>query len=201
VVNGAGQARSLARSSGEAWGGGSGKVPIHYQGDTPLMSIKLNDLQRTMLASVARNNEGKLLKAADNVSPDKKALQTALVSLMRRKLVERRGDEFLITKIGRAAVGIENVPEPAVNDSHATDKNDVAISCAVAVSGKLTKSAMVIDLLSRERGATIDELTTATDWLPHTVRAALTGLRKKGYVIGREKRGSSTCYRIGEARQ
>jgi hypothetical protein len=36
-------------------------------------------------------------------------------------------------------------------------------------------------------GATLDELIKATDWLPHTTRAALTGLRKRGYAIERTR--------------
>jgi site-specific DNA recombinase len=36
-------------------------------------------------------------------------------------------------------------------------------------------------LLQRDCGATLEELIAATDWLPHTTRAALTGLRKRGY--------------------
>lgn len=45
------------------------------------------------------------------------------------------------------------------------------------------KSAMVLALLERPEGATLDQLVAATGWLPHTTRAALTGLRKKGYVV------------------
>ena len=48
-----------------------------------------------------------------------------------------------------------------------------------------SKQSRVIDLLSRDVGATIDDLTKATGWLPHTARAALTGLRKRGFVIER----------------
>ena len=35
--------------------------------------------------------------------------------------------------------------------------------------------------MQRKTGATLDDLVEATGWLPHTTRAALTGLRKKGY--------------------
>ena len=42
------------------------------------------------------------------------------------------------------------------------------------------KLAQVIELLGRADGATIVDLTPATGWLPHTTRAALTGLRKRG---------------------
>ena len=40
-----------------------------------------------------------------------------------------------------------------------------------------TKQARVIALLERETGATLAKLVAATSWLPHTTRAALTGLR------------------------
>jgi hypothetical protein len=46
-----------------------------------------------------------------------------------------------------------------------------------------SKLADVIQLLWREKGATIEELVAATGWLPHTTRAALTGLRKRGYEV------------------
>ena len=36
----------------------------------------------------------------------------------------------------------------------------------------------------------------ATSWLPHTTRAALTGIRKKGHEVERMKRDDATCYRI-----
>lgn len=59
-----------------------------------------------------------------------------------------------------------------------------------------SKTASVIALLQRDGGATLPELIIATDWLPHTTRAALTGLRKKGHTIERNKRDDATCYRI-----
>jgi len=58
----------------------------------------------------------------------------------------------------------------------------------------------IIALLRREEGATLVEMTEATGWLPHTARAALTGLRKKGHGVVKAKRGETTCYHLGEAR-
>jgi len=63
-------------------------------------------------------------------------------------------------------------------------------------SNKQTKKSQVLSLLRREEGATLDEMVTATGWLPHTTRAALTGLRKAGHAIGKGKRGDVTCYSI-----
>ena len=63
-----------------------------------------------------------------------------------------------------------------------------------------TKLAAVVVLLSRDAGATIDELMAATGWLPHTTRAALTGLRKRGYGLCREPRdGAGSAYRVTAA--
>jgi hypothetical protein len=61
-----------------------------------------------------------------------------------------------------------------------------------------TKIAEVIALLEGERGATLDELVAATGWLPHTTRAALTGLRKRGYLVtlDRSDRTCGSIYRI-----
>lgn len=62
-----------------------------------------------------------------------------------------------------------------------------------------SKISLVLDLLRREEGATLAEMVEATGWLPHTTRAALTGLKKKGHTIDKSKRGDVTCYRIAAA--
>jgi hypothetical protein len=51
-------------------------------------------------------------------------------------------------------------------------------------------------LLCRSEGASLKELTDATGWLPHTMRAALTGLRKKGHAIERFSSDGTTLWRI-----
>ena len=48
-----------------------------------------------------------------------------------------------------------------------------------------SKQALLVQLLSRAQGASLDDLVAATGWLPHTTRAALTGLRKRGCEIER----------------
>jgi hypothetical protein len=66
-----------------------------------------------------------------------------------------------------------------------------------------SKLARVIALLERDHGATIEELIAATGWLAHTTRAALTGLRKRGYAVAidrsDDKRGSFYRIPAGEA--
>jgi hypothetical protein len=61
-----------------------------------------------------------------------------------------------------------------------------------------SKLADVLARLSAEAGATIGELMTATGWLEHTTRAALTGLRRRGYTLSltRRERDGASVYRI-----
>ncbi|RVQ67535.1 DUF3489 domain-containing protein [Croceicoccus ponticola] len=61
-----------------------------------------------------------------------------------------------------------------------------------------SKTEQVLAMLTREQGATLAEITELTGWLPHSARAALTGLRKKGHDITRTKRDEMTCYYIAE---
>ena len=61
---------------------------------------------------------------------------------------------------------------------------------------RVNKSDFVIALLQRSGGATLDEMVAATNWLRHTTRAALTGLKKKGHQITSEKADGARRYRI-----
>lgn len=60
----------------------------------------------------------------------------------------------------------------------------------------LTKSAVVIAALSGKDGATLDDVCEATGWQPHSARAFLSGLRKKGHSIAKTSRDDVTCYHI-----
>ena len=56
---------------------------------------------------------------------------------------------------------------------------------------KPTKIETILKLLRRPNGASIAHLQKTVGWQPHSVRAALTGLRKKGHAIerGRDAKG------------
>ena len=55
-----------------------------------------------------------------------------------------------------------------------------------------TRIDAVLRLLHRDNGASIAELRKATGWQPHSVRAALTGLRKRNIEIVRSKDEAGT---------
>ena len=89
-------------------------------------------------------------------------------------------------------------PQAAVPSS-GTPEN-AAISAPPPAQGKVqSKVSMVLDLLRRPIGADLDELVTLTGWLPHTIRAALTGLRKKGHSVISEKVEGVRRYRVEAA--
>lgn len=57
------------------------------------------------------------------------------------------------------------------------------------------KQQQVIDLLCRKGGATLEEMAVLATWLPHSTRAFITGLKKKGYAITSEKVDGVRHYR------
>lgn len=59
-----------------------------------------------------------------------------------------------------------------------------------------TKNQKIIDLLSGEGGASIEEMSTLANWQPHSTRSFMTGLKKKGHVIESDKVDGIRRYRI-----
>ena len=167
---------------------------------------KLNDIQLILLTNAAQHEDGNLLPVTASIADAGARLTKAITSLTTRGLVEERpstdaatvyrtdGDlrfGIYITDAGREAVD-GGTPKGQANE----DCVETTPAPAPAKPERKTKSAAVIALLKRGEGATLAELIEATGWLPHTTRAALTGLKKKGHVIEKSKRGDATCYRI-----
>lgn len=171
---------------------------------------KLNDLQLILLSHAANTEDGSALPLPGTVTDQARA-QKELKALLRRGLLTetetsnqaaswRSGDNIhfglTITDQGKVAIGIGEGEESAggaASDAAATEI-DTAAPAREARSG--SKIARVLALLRRPEGATLAELVEATGWLPHTTRAALTGLKKKGHVITKTKRDDVTCYHI-----
>ena len=69
------------------------------------------------------------------------------------------------------------------------------VTAAAAQPKAPSKQLQLAALVVRDEGATLDQMIAATGWLPHTTRAALTGLKKKGYVISSDKVDGVRTYR------
>jgi hypothetical protein len=114
-----------------------------------------------------------------------------------------------ITRAGLKALGIESSEADEPHAPQATPKKRPrkAAGKRIARTARASdgpragsKQALVMSLLSRAKGATLEQLVEATGWLPHTMRAALTGLRRRGFELGKYKSASGqTVYRIGSA--
>lgn len=74
-----------------------------------------------------------------------------------------------------------------------TKTKKLQVSETIAVP---SKPQQILDLLIRDGGATLLELATLANWLPHSTRAYLTGLKKKGHVIDSDKVDGVRRYRI-----
>ena len=170
---------------------------------------KLSELDAILLSCAAQRDTGSLLPVANSVSGAGARLTKAINGLLKRGLTEERdtsdtlaahridGDVaygLYITDAGNAAIGISH--DDGDGDGEG-DAGEAAAPAPVAPDApRVTKASTVLALLGREDGATLAEMIAVTGWLPHTTRAALTGLRKKGHVLDKSRRGDQTCYRI-----
>ncbi len=88
-------------------------------------------------------------------------------------------------------------------EDQATMHDDRSVQETAAKGGntfaacKNYKSDLVAKLLRRAKGGTLSELQEVTAWQPHSIRAFLSGLRKKGATVIKEQRKSGeTAYRL-----
>ena len=185
---------------------------------------KLNDTQLIVLAAALARDDGYAV-IPGTMKPG--AVTKAGAGLVARKLMreirakpgmpvwyednEGRGLSLVITAAGRKAIGVvesaaaQAAPEPApvalktaetIKSGQKTLMADGEPKATIAFR-EGSKSALLVKMLSAKNGVTLGALEDATGWLPHTTRAALTGLRKRGYAISRDRRpGENATYRI-----
>ena len=75
-------------------------------------------------------------------------------------------------------------------------KTQKAKTISLPVVPTPTKRDTILALLARPNGASLDEMVPATGWLPHTTRAMLTGLKKKGHALTSDKIDGVRRYRV-----
>jgi Protein of unknown function (DUF3489) len=180
--------------------------------------IKLTDTQLIVLSAAAQREDRCLvappkLKGGSAQKFAARLLAAGLVKEIRTKpgmpawrRDEDAGQSYAL-KLTAAGMKASAAPTSAMKPSLATSSSTPSAGNP-ATPGPATlsprdgsKLALVIGLLSRENGATLTELAAATGWLPHTTRAALTGLRKRGYevTLDRTDKERGSTYRTGAA--
>jgi hypothetical protein len=191
--------------------------------------VKLTDTQLIVLSKAAGREDGlavvptKMHKAAAS-KVGSSLVGRKLMREVRSKPgmpiwgtdADDRPISLLITGAGRDAIGIDDeaAGKETRSSKRRTDKKDARAAQKrsadyAEVERRVddrskprvgTKQALVIEMLIGESGTTLDALIEATHWLPHTTRAALTGLRKRGYSIARTREdGKNSIYRIVSA--
>jgi hypothetical protein len=168
-----------------------------------------SDLQLVLLTTAAQRSDGSLLPPPESIGDQAVRIRRAISPLIKNALVSEAivsaadlawrqdGDTHYgayITDVGREMIGAD-IQGAAITPEAPAGGDPLPIP----TDPKPTKTNAVLGLLRRSEGATLNELVAATGWLPHTTRAALTGLRKKGHAIARGKRGETTCYSIEQA--
>jgi Protein of unknown function (DUF3489) len=106
---------------------------------------------------------------------------------------ERRADHLMVS--------VDPKPEPDSDPAAFVDTAYGGAASTLKSPRRGTKIAQVIELLQGSDGLNLAELVAKTGWLPHTARAALTGLRKRGYavVIDRADKARGSVYRIEQS--
>ena len=104
--------------------------------------------------------------------------------------------------VKNSALSITNDERPEKTALKPKPRSKGADTAPVSVSSPdlpraSTKRAMLIGMLERAQGASVAEIGQRLGWLPHTVRAAITGLRHAGREVTRSKNESGqTVYRL-----
>ena len=156
---------------------------------------KLSSIQQQILTAAARRKGGALLPLPEGLTLKGGALTRTLAALGKRGLALEKGTDLVISKAGREAARREIIA--GRRDGEPTSPG----APTPPVVRPESKQGRLLQLLQRPQGATIGDLRTATGWQAHSVRAALSGLRKRGLAITRAPATTgSTVYRT-EARE
>ena len=182
---------------------------------------KLTDTQLVILNTAAGRETRAVLPLPKSLKVNKGTATSVLKALLAKGLVEesraapgmeswRQDDEghaFMLTisEAGLAAldggadIAPKKRPAPRANAKAAkpkTARTSARKSNVTETSKRRTggKVVTILTLLQRSEGARLAELEMVTGWQPHSVRAALTGLRKRGIKVTRERKDEVTTY-------
>jgi hypothetical protein len=208
-------------------------------GNGDQVMTKLSDTQAVILSVASQRDDGAVLPLPETLKIKGSALDKVLGSLKAKRLIDHqgmpRGDDpppLRITRAGLEAIGVETEDDAQAGPSAADTGAPPAGAKGAATPAKRkakakppktgkaapaekptpragTKQALMIELLKRAEGATVEQLAAGTGWQHHTIRGAISGALKKKLgltveatrtrEVGPNKAGaksSSTVYRI-----
>ncbi len=195
--------------------------------------LKLSDTQLVILSAAARRRDRAVLPLPRSLKVKGGAVTKTLEGLRKKGLLDekpatrivtawREGEDgrrmmLAITGAGLRAIGVEadektgkqspsTKPPPKQRRRRAQPKPSGSkpngrTSPPTVRPG--TKQALLIDLLKRKKGATIEEIIAVTGWQAHSVRGAISGALKKklGLAVTSERVGDrGRVYQIAGSR-
>ena len=114
-----------------------------------------------------------------------------------RETGDGHGTTLIVTEAGLLAVDIAPVKAKAMSVTRGSAQAELFAKPPTPRAG--TKQALLIAMLQRPDGATMEEIIAATQWLAHTAKGAMSGAlgKKLGLVITSAKEdGKGRVYRI-----
>jgi Protein of unknown function (DUF3489) len=176
---------------------------------TQTPTADLSDAQLVILSTAAQRADGSLLPFPQSLSAKGAALNKVVDMLCKRKLADerqtikgapewRRGEDgqslgLFITNGGLLALGIEDTERERPSQVAASMPHRK--TAAAKLRGKARKASpadarrrtapsqskqnIVIQMLRRPSGVTIEDIIAKTGWQPHSVRGFFSGLVKK----------------------
>ena len=172
-------------------------------------STKLRDTQLVILSAAAKRADHSLLPFPQSLTVKGAALDKVIETLCKRKLAEerraidgaaewRRDDAgrllgLFITTSGLLALGVDdaekctpsqaaaNMPRQRKTSARPRRKPQKASSATAKRRAEpaQTKQDLVIQMLRRQSGVSIEDIIAKTNWQPHSVRGFFSGLVRK----------------------
>jgi DNA-binding MarR family transcriptional regulator len=152
-------------------------------------------LKRGLIAEEATDSQTKADAAMNRIWRNDEDGRAILLRLTDAGLTAIRIEPEDAAEVGDTAPTVADKAPSVEAPQDAPAETDPAPMARTPRAG--TKQEDVIAMLRRKEGATIDEITEALKWRPHTVRGALAGaLKKLGLVVSSEKVDGTRIYRI-----
>jgi hypothetical protein len=194
-----------------------------------MTKINLTDHQRCALQAAARSANLNAWPLPQRLGLSRGSAAIVMRGLLKKGLIEERAAlghdaiwreaedgrpmALIITKTGLAAV--EMLPEVAGDGKQAADDaaqkahDEAECGPTAPVSENEprmpragTKLAMLVGLLARTEGATVDEMAVATGWQQHTIRGVMSGALAKRFalvIVSKVVEGRGRVYRTAGA--
>ncbi len=189
-------------------------------------TMKITELQRTVLEAAAAREGGFVWPLPEELGLRKGSAVLVMKALLAKGLVKEsraRADDpvwredadgkpmtAVITLAGIAAIGANagaTAPAdesiPAAQEGKRTAAPDAPSDAEPRRMPRAgSKLAMLIELLSRDEGATLAEMVAATGWQAHTVRGVMSGALAKRFglrITSEKAEGRSRNYSVDRA--